>query len=344
MELLDLLDGACAAFQRQVGKQATLHVCPATTENPLLTLAFRPKGAKLDRIYAVLPVPVADVTTIARLVRDRDTIGQKVVITHVVPVDLAARLKEAGIRFLDMAGNVYVAEPGFFLFVGGCPLPPGLKIPALARPPRLFKTTGLKVVFVLLARPDYVDRPYRDIADAAGVALGTVAGLVGDMKELGYLLDLGKDGKRLRQRGKLIEEWTTAYIRELAPRRKVRRFRAEKPDWWKTADLRQFDVLWGGDVAADRLTGYLKPGEITVYANGTPGQLLQAQRMRADPQGDVVVFEKFWNFPPTGVEVVTDTVPPLLAYADLMATGDPRAIETAGLIHEKYLAEPDGAD
>jgi len=94
--------------------------------------------------------------------------------------------------------------------------------------------------------------------------------------------------------------------------------------------------------SANRLTGYLKPGEVTVYAKGLPGLLLQAQRMRADPQGDVAVVEEFWNFPPTDTEV--DTVPPLLVYADLMATGDPRAIEAAGLIHAKYLARPDGAD
>ena len=97
--------------------------------------------------------------------------------------------------------------------------------------------------------------------------------------------------------------------------------------------------MWGGDVAAARLTGYLKPGEITVYAKGTPGALLQAQRMRADPQGDVAVIEEFWNFPPTDIE--GDTVPPLLAYADLMATGDPRAIARAiSLIENECALRP----
>lgn len=341
MEFPDLLDRACAAFQQRAGKQATLRVCPAAPENPVTTLVFRPKGAKADRIYAALPVPVIDVTTIARMVRDRNPAEQVIVIAHFVPVDLALRLKEAGIAFLDIAGNAYLAEPGFFLFVAGCPPPPGLEIPAPARRPRLFKATGLKLLFVLLARPEYLNRPYRDIADAAGVALGTVAGLMGDMKELDYLLDLGRDGKRLRQREKLIDEWAGAYARELVPRRKLRRFRAENQGWWQTTDLSPLGALWGGDVAADRLTGYLKPGEITVYARGTPGPLLQAQRMRADAQGDVAVIEEFWNFPAIGVEAQNAIVPPLLVYADLMATGDPRAIETARLIHEKYLARPD---
>jgi hypothetical protein len=341
MEFPDLLARVCAAFQQRAGKQATLRARPATPENPVATLVFRPKAAKVDRIYLALPVPAIDVTTIARLVRDRNPAERTIVIAHFVAVDLAMRLKEAGIAFLDAAGNAYLAEPGFFLFVAGCPPPPGLEIPAPARRPRLFKATGLKLLFVLLARPEYLNRPYRDIADAAGVALGTVAWLMGDMKEMGYLLNLGRDGKRLRQREKLIDEWAGAYARELVPRHEVRRFRAENPDWWQTADLGPLGALWGGDVAADRLTGYLKPGEITVYAKGTPGPLLQAQRMRADPQGDVTVIEEFWNFPARGVEAQNAIVPPLLVYADLMATGDPRAVETAGLIHEKYLAGPE---
>ena len=36
--------------------------------------------------------------------------------------------------------------------------------------------------------------------------------------------------------------------------------------------------------------------------------------------------------------------PPLLVYADLMATGDDRNIETAGIIYDKYLVRPDRQD
>ena len=37
-------------------------------------------------------------------------------------------------------------------------------------------------------------------------------------------------------------------------------------------------------------------------------------------------------------ETMPETVPPLLVYADLIATLDPRNLETAKLIHERYLA------
>jgi hypothetical protein len=50
----------------------------------------------------------------------------------------------------------------------------------------------------------------------------------------------------------------------------------------------------------------------------------------------VEVRKRFWNFP--GDPEHVDLVPPLLVYADLLATGDARCIETAKMIHDRYLA------
>lgn len=341
-EILEITNRACNAFRQKVGKHVVLRVRPVTDENPHLALAFRPKGGKADHTYIPQLVPLIDATAVAHLVKDWNPGTQGLALAQYIPADHAIKLKDAGIPFLDTAGNAYLAWPGFFVLITGCPPPVGLEIPRPPRMPRLFNPTGLQVLFVLLARPEYVNRPYRDIAEAAGVALGTVGWVMADMKGHGYFIDLGKEGKRLQQRPKLLAEWAGAYARQLYLRRNTRRFGAENTDWWKTTDLRQFNALWGGDVAGDRLTGYLKPGEITIYAKGIPGPLLQAQHMRADPTGEVTIVEMFWNFPPNGEE--KDTVPPLLVYADLLATGDPRAIETAKMIHERYLARPDGQD
>ncbi|HCN91356.1 MAG TPA: hypothetical protein DIT28_19630, partial [Oxalobacteraceae bacterium] len=45
---------------------------------------------------------------------------------------------------------------------------------------------------------------------------------------------------------------------------------------------------------------------------------------------------RFWNFP--GDPEHDKLVPPLLVYADLLATGDARCIETAKMIYETYVA------
>ncbi|HUW29278.1 MAG TPA: type IV toxin-antitoxin system AbiEi family antitoxin [Sulfuriferula sp.] len=69
--------------------------------------------------------------------------------------------------------------------------------------------------------------------------------------------------------------------------------------------------------------------------------LILEQRLRPDVNGDIEVLEAFWD---VGEEAAwqggypNDTVPPLLAYADLMATTNSRNPETARMIYDRYLA------
>ena len=62
---------------------------------------------------------------------------------------------------------------------------------------------------------------------------------------------------------------------------------------------------------------------------------MQAHRLRADPQGQVETLEAFWKLP--GADTAPDLVPPLLVYADLMATLDPRNLEVAKQIRAQYV-------
>ena len=59
---------------------------------------------------------------------------------------------------------------------------------------RLFKPGGLKLIFALLNNPGMEKATYRDMAKAAKVALGTVDFAITELKELGFLIDLGKKG------------------------------------------------------------------------------------------------------------------------------------------------------
>jgi len=55
-----------------------------------------------------------------------------------------------------------------------------------------------------------------------------------------------------------------------------------------------------------------------------------------DPDGDAEVLEAFWQFEFDWPH--PELVPPLLIYADLLATGDARNLETARIIYEQELA------
>ncbi len=60
-------------------------------------------------------------------------------------------------------------------------------------------------------------------------------------------------------------------------------------------------------------------------------------RLKKDPNGNIELLATFWNFEYQWQ--FKKLVPPLLIYADLMATANDRNIETAKIIYDEFLAQ-----
>jgi Transcriptional regulator, AbiEi antitoxin, Type IV TA system len=86
---------------------------------------------------------------------------------------------------------------------------------------------------------------------------------------------------------------------------------------------------------ANQQLGYLKPEHFTLYLHGDAKPLLTQARMRLDLNGNTELLQAFWNLPENPTH--PNLVPPLLAYADLMATQNGRNLETARLLYEQFL-------
>jgi hypothetical protein len=114
----------------------------------------------------------------------------------------------------------------------------------------------------------------------------------------------------------------------------VQKYHTVNNHWWHTAILET--GVWGGEVAAEKMTGYIKPGRVTIYAPQLPDNFIVQQKLRIDPHGDIEVLRPFWNF--EYPEQKDTLAPPSLVYADLILTGEGRTTETAGKIYEHYLA------
>lgn len=253
-------------------------------------------------------------------------------VTEYVTPPIADQLKELNIFFMDIAGNAFINELPLYVFVKGNKPQLTLKVEPQKR---LFKPSGLKVVFALLNNPEMVNKPYRDIAKAAGVALGTVGWLFRDLKEMGFCIEISKHNRKLINLENLIKRWAEAYPEQLRPKLIQGRFNTPNHNWWKEINIKAYGAFWGGEVAAANLTKYLKPAKATIYTNEPFGELVLKNRLRKAEDGNVEILTPFWNFKYKQED--QDVVPPLLVYADLMATADPRNIEAAGNIYEKYL-------
>jgi hypothetical protein len=234
-------------------------------------------------------------------------------------------LRKQGVHYVDSVGNMYLQGDGLLLDVRGRRGPMTASPGALDQPLRVFKPSGLKVVFALLANPDLITATYREMAQAGGVSLGTVHWVLNELEVTGYATTAPR---RLYRTRDLLDRWVEAYTFDLWPRLVLARFDAADPTWWTGADdaLRTAGAQWGGETAAQHLNPHLRPKRAVIYAQEVPKGLAAAYRFRrAEGEGGVEIRRRFWNFPAD----LSLTAPTPLIYADLAASADPRLAEAA---------------
>jgi hypothetical protein len=329
----ELLQKAIEAFRQTTGIRVHLQRLEPKGHRLRADAELRIKFPQVQRHWIAEVKRTLDPQTLGMAIEQMKRLPEKaLLVTQYVNPNMAERLKQMDIPFLDALGNAYLNAPPIFIYMKGHT---PQRLPT-ERPTRAFAPTGLKVVFALLCRQELAGAPYRTIAQTANVALGTVAWVMTDLGGLGHLLDMGKGGKKLTHKQPLLERWVAAFPNQLRPKLLFGRYAAPDPKWWENTRVGDFHAYWGAEIAAARLTGYLKPERATVYIRDTPGKFLAANRLRTDPRGNVEVLEAFWNIQCDWTD--TEIVHPLLAYADLLATGDDRNLETARRIYDEQLA------
>lgn len=323
---------ALAALKAQTGLD--VRVTRGTQDKQLLQLTTPAATVRLEVLVNVNALAVQMLPFLGSRLQG---IEQTVMVVEQVNGGKADELREKGIQFLDTAGNCFINQPPLYLFVKGNKVQGVTKVPAANR---VFKQTGLRVLYAMLCNPGLENETYRTIAAKTGVALGMINWVFKDLNELGFLLETGTGRNRkmrLLNKEKLLERWITAYAEQLRPKLALGRYRGAE-GWWHNAQLNPEQALWGGEPAAAKLTEHLKPEIITIYADkDNPAGVIIPNRLKKDPQGNVELIARFWQ--PGTIAPHKDMVDPVLVYADLMATGNQRNIETARMIYDQYIVQ-----
>jgi hypothetical protein len=325
----EILSAALAAFHQIAGVSARVMRPPRSAADPVADALVKITTARGDAQF------VAEIKAVDRFRTPAQVKSQlrhytelPLLVAPFVSRETAELCRSLRLNFIDTAGNAYVEAPGLYIYVTGQPRPTHTKVPRL----RASGTAGLRVTFSLLSRPDLVRAPYREIAKAAATSLGTITPVMEDLKARAFL-----GGGRIRtilDPRRLLEEWVTHYPISLRPTLLPMMFEAPPEDLLQ-ADLKSLRAFWSGEVAANRLTQFLKPARFTIYTHQPPGRLVAALRLRGNPAGNVEVLKAFWNLEPDPTH--PDLVPSVLTYADLLATRDGRNIEAANLIYEQRI-------
>lgn len=135
-----------------------------------------------------------------------------IVMRHVC-LEKAKFLRQDQIPFIDTAGNGVIDKLPLFLYVEGR-RPDKDNRP---KPLKAFRKTGLKVIFAFLCNPGLENKTYREIAGNAGVALGAVGRIMGELEQKGFLRrKMGKNFLLVNKK-ELFKRWVTAYPEQLRP-------------------------------------------------------------------------------------------------------------------------------
>lgn len=126
----------------------------------------------------------------------------RLLITDYIAPVLADELRRREIQFVDAAGNAFLKRRGLLIFISG--RRSIVRTPAM-KTLRVFRPSGLKTIFAMLSVSRLVDAPQRDIARAAGVALGSVAGVIDGLRELGFIANV-RGSRRLLRRDQLVQQ------------------------------------------------------------------------------------------------------------------------------------------
>jgi len=242
------------------------------------------------------------------------------------------QLRLNNIAYLEANGNIYLKNKGITLWIDTN----AMINPTKKTETRAFTKTGLKVVFQFLMDETWLNKPYRQIAEYTGTSIGNITNIINGLKHNVFLLNLNKYENILQNKKGLLEKWVEVYDEKLKPTIKIGTFRfLNQVDFvnWRQINLQEEKTYWGAEPAADILTNYLKPQELTIYTTETRNELINNYKLIPDETGNVKAYYKFWN----DNDNHKQTVPPLLIYADLMNINDRRCVETAKKIYDAYL-------
>jgi hypothetical protein len=333
-----ILQDALAALQATLDLEAEVLPFPETKPHPqpdaLLKITlnghkqlFIAEIKTIDRRVAVGQVRAQ----LQELIHQQYAGYRPLLITGFATPNLAEECRKLDLPFLDTAGNLYLHTENFLADVRG-----------KARPDQPFNNeyranhpAGLKITFALLCKPALAGAQYRELARLAKVGLGTIGPVLTDLTRRGFLQKAKTPAGTLVRTKELINEWVTYYPANLRPTLHPRRYQADREQMTQM-DLAPFGAYWGGEYGAEKLTRYLRAEHFLIYTPGPPPPALMTKaRMRLAADGNTEILQAFWH--PELVEQPMAIVPPLLVYADLMATADPRNLEAAKEIYERFL-------
>jgi hypothetical protein len=324
----NIITKAVTRFEDETGFRLITYITDEKVE-----LIFRENEYDLKFIAEVIPfLNKTNMGIIKNRLNRLDNVP--LLITLTTNNETAELLRNLDINYIDVAGNAYIKIPPLYINIKGQKITAEKKLTTVNA--GIFQTACLQIIFTLLCNPKLERNPYREIAEMANVALGTMHTTIKLLEKLGFLIDGDDQGKRLINKKELLKEWIIGYPEKIKPKYFAGKYQMKNPELLENIYLKHFGALLSGETAAARITKYLRPLIHTIYIGDKLGEFILKNYLKKNPDVNIEFIKKFWNF--TDDNEINDLAPVILIYTDLITSGDPRNIETADIIYERELA------
>ncbi|WP_299734693.1 type IV toxin-antitoxin system AbiEi family antitoxin [uncultured Endozoicomonas sp.] len=330
-----VLEQAIAAYQQLTTQELSIVTSTRDKMPPEVDATVRlPTGITLDVGLKSRVIQGNTGAVIHRLKQMPDP-QRSLLVAQYITSKTANTLREAGVQFLDTVGNAYINQPSLFVYVQG--LKPEVT-GSSERPGKAFKFAGLKVIFALLENPALLNQPYRTIAEQAGVSLGAIGHVLDDLVGQGFMNASKGSGRTILDRRGLMDKWIEAFPL-LQRKQHIGTFTTDMALTRESIDLKDFGGWWGGEVAAEHYTQYINPKDVTVYVTkDAMKEVMWALRLRKPKPGEYIqrkvdLYQPFWT---EWLQPERAFVHPMVAMAELIATAEPRNLEVAERLYDKY--------
>jgi len=270
-----------------------------------------------------------------QLVANRNRQQDLLILAPHIGKQLAAKLEEGGIHYLDRNGNCHIELEPLFIHVEGRRNSPSRGAN------KGLRSAGYQVLFAYLARPSLLNETIRSVAAIAGVSTQPVHDMKHRLLEEELVVKTRSSLEWVpRRRQDALNLWLHGYQTTVRPSLLWGTFRArEEPDELEARlatvlPAASVDFRWGGTSAGFRLTGHYRGARTTVHVHSFPTDLKRKLGVVADPTGNLVLMNAFGEI---NWHSERETVHPLLVYSEMLNEGSERAREAAQEVFDKLI-------
>jgi hypothetical protein len=255
-----------------------------------------------------------------------------------VPGNLGAQLRAQGTRYADADGNAWLQHPGI---LAGPATSNGPQLAELAVSSPAWHVQLLRLLFQLVLTPALAAYAVPRLAARTQLPVPVVRQVLRSLAAQGFWHDEAPLGVSPLLLPTPARYWLAHYASTLRRRLNGQRYRTRCPT--PLADWAQHSLpaecLWSGEVAAHLLLERsAAPTSLTLYSQLPRPQLVQQLGLVPSPKGPIEILNAF---APATCFAPADPrcVPPLLVYADLLASQNPAHELLAQKLRARYLAE-----